>query len=108
MFSQLFENDVEEYYKEYKNQNHYFHAFEHTTHKFFQISGFFANEYNMESPIYYMVPHGQFNGMMPYRRSASEIFVMESIATELKNSSGFRVFTSELVLLVALILTTLL
>ena len=80
----LFNSDVEEYYREKKNQMNYFKAFEHTSHNFFQISGFFANEFNMEKPVFYLVPPDQLSGMFPYRKAASDLYYRESIEMELK------------------------
>jgi hypothetical protein len=62
---------------------HYFRAYEHTSHKFFQISGFLANEYNIESPIYYFTAFEQLTGLLPYEKAASEIYIRESVLMEL-------------------------
>lgn len=104
MFKLIFKKDITEYYY-YKGEKHYFKAFEHTSHEFFTISGFIADEYNMEKPNFYLVPGGQFQGMNPYSKPASEIYMNMAIQLELHpNNILKRCFNVIIILLVGLFL----
>lgn len=88
MLKLLYKKSVEEYYAEEKNEYVFFKDWEHVTHSFFNISGELAREYNVGRPRFIFQKYTKFQGLDPFWRSASSVFIDLAIRNELKSSVG--------------------
>ena len=81
----VYHSSVKDYYKEMKNENVFFKAFEHVNHQFFNLSGDLVNIFNMETPVTLITDIKQYPGLNPYGRTISLAYINESIRVDLES-----------------------